>query len=117
VELLNVTVEPAHQQVVVRPHGELDMATADHLGRILDTALQQVEISRLELDMSGVPFMDCSGLRVLLHAKERLDKEGGTLTLMNLAPEVDRLLSILHLDHSLSPIQGRRPRQIADLRR
>jgi anti-anti-sigma factor len=106
VELLNVTVEPAHQQVVARPRGELDIATADHLARILDAALQLAEVSRLELDMSGVRFMDCSGLRVLLHAKERLDKEGGTLSLMNLTPQVDRLLSILRLDHSLSTVRG-----------
>jgi hypothetical protein len=37
---------------------------------------------------------------------------------MNLVPQVDRLLSILHLDHSLSPVPGRgQPQQIADLRR
>ncbi|GAA4574012.1 STAS domain-containing protein [Planotetraspora kaengkrachanensis] len=101
-ELLNVTVEPAHQQVTVRVRGEIDIATADHLQHILDAALQEAQVSRLEVDMSGVRFMDCSGLRALLHAKERLEKDGGTITLVNLTPQVDRVLSILGFDHSLS---------------
>jgi anti-anti-sigma factor len=111
-ELLNVTLESAGRQVVVRPRGELDMATADHLARILDAALRPVEVSRLELDMSGVRFMDWSGLRVLLHAKQRLDKEGGALTLTHVTPQVDRLLSILRLDHSLNPVDRHQLRRI-----
>jgi anti-anti-sigma factor len=106
-ELLNVTVEPAPAQLIVRVHGEIDIATAGDLERTLDAALQPAEVSRLELDMSGVPFMDCSGIRVLLNAKRRLDKRGGTLTLINRTPQVIRLLSILHLDPSLNPIKVR----------
>ncbi|GAA4586382.1 hypothetical protein GCM10023194_32410 [Planotetraspora phitsanulokensis] len=107
-EGLNVTIE--HQPAVVRPRGDLDLATAYLLERALDEALLRPEVSYLEVDMSGVPFMDCSGLRALIHAKVRLSKEGGTLILMHVTPRVDRLLSILSLDHRLDPIQADRRR-------
>ncbi|GII32937.1 STAS domain-containing protein [Planotetraspora mira] len=116
-ELLNVTVEPASEQLIVRVHGEIDIDTAGNLEHTLDAALQRAEVSRLEFDMSGVPFMDCSGIRVLLDAKRRLNKRGGTLTLINKTPQVIRLLSILHLDPSLNPIKVRhQSRRLIDRR-
>jgi anti-anti-sigma factor len=111
---LYVTVEPAHQQVVVRPCGEIDIATAEYLRLALDAALQQERVSRLEVDMSGVSFMDCSGLRVLVAIKERLHQQGGMLVLTNAVPRVDRLLSIVGLDHQLDPrLRGDRRRDHA----
>ncbi|GII34369.1 STAS domain-containing protein [Planotetraspora mira] len=104
-EGLNVTIELEHQQVVVRPCGELDLASAGLMERALDQALSPPAVCLLELDMSRVPFIDCSGLRVLIAAKERLAKEGGTLVLSDVTPRVERLLSILCLDHRLNPIQ------------
>ncbi|GII58810.1 hypothetical protein Pth03_71990 [Planotetraspora thailandica] len=113
-EQLNVTVEPSEQQTHVRPRGEIDIATAEHFESVLDASLQQSDATCLEMDMSQVSFMDCSGLRVLIHVKERLRKEGGTLVLTDLTPMIGRLLMIAGFDDHMeeidvAPARVRRP--------
>jgi anti-anti-sigma factor len=103
-EQLNVTVEPSDHQTRVHPRGEIDIATAEHFESVLDASLQQADVTRLEMDMSEVSFMDCSGLRVLIHVKERLRKEGGTLVLTELTPMVGRLLMIAGFDEHMDEI-------------
>ncbi|MEZ0071395.1 STAS domain-containing protein [Planotetraspora sp. GP83] len=100
-EWLNVTVETANQHAIARPCGEIDIATAEDLKKALEPTIQQTAISQLEVDMSRVSFMDCSGLRVLFMFKRRLQEAGGAFTLTNVTPAVDRLLSTTGLDHQL----------------
>ncbi|MCT9931898.1 STAS domain-containing protein [Planotetraspora sp. A-T 1434] len=100
-EWLNVTVETANQQAIAHPCGEIDIATAEDLKRALEASIQGAAISRLEVDMSRVSFMDCSGLRVLFVLKRRLQEAGGAFALTNVTPAVDRLLSTAGLDHWL----------------
>ncbi len=62
---LQISVVPVSDgvaRVIVR--GELDVATAPDLQRCLDDELTAGR--GVELDLSGVPFVDSSGIRVLL---------------------------------------------------
>lgn len=74
-----------------RLEGELDMATADDLSRLLrDTSTKG---GPLVLDFSGVSFMDSSGLRALL---ERVGKPNGSgpVVILNPSAQVRRVLDI-----------------------
>jgi hypothetical protein len=53
---------------------------------------------QLAVDMSGVAFIDASGIGVLVAAANRARLAGGGLTLLAPSPQVRRLLDILHLD-------------------
>jgi anti-sigma B factor antagonist len=55
--------------------GELDLATAPELTRRLEEA-GAVGGPPIELDLSGVSFIDATGLRVLLAAQVRLNRGG-----------------------------------------
>lgn len=54
--------------VVLRLHGDLDLASVDEVHRRLDALCTAGEPTRLDLD--GLDFMDSSGLRVVLQAAE-----------------------------------------------
>jgi anti-sigma B factor antagonist len=54
--------------VVLRLHGELDLASADQVAQRLDALAQSDE--PVVLDVDGLSFMDSSGLRVVLQAAE-----------------------------------------------
>ena len=69
--------------------GEIDAHTAPLLSAAIDAAGPQVE-----LDLSGVEFVDSSGLRVLIDAHQRLADSGGKLQLVALSEPVRRLLEI-----------------------
>ncbi len=61
--------------VVVRLHGELDMATAPGLTRALGTALDG-RPTALAVDLSDLRFLDSTGIRVLITACRRAGTEG-----------------------------------------
>jgi anti-sigma B factor antagonist len=64
--LLQVTAEPLEGGIMVRAAGEIDVATVDLLRRQLDTARE--ESASVLLDLSGVTFIDSTGLQLLLDA-------------------------------------------------
>ena len=69
--------------------GEIDAHTAPSLATAIDAAGPDVA-----LDLSGVEFVDSSGLRVLIDAHQRLTAAGGGLRLVALSEPVRRLLEI-----------------------
>jgi anti-anti-sigma factor len=95
-------------------HGEMDLAAADLLAKVLDN---QLAAGRrfVRLDLSRLEFLDGAGLDVLINAHDRLLAARGMLTLTGLAPRIARLLRITHLDQALyvadRPGQPSRPRR------
>jgi anti-anti-sigma factor len=71
--------------------GELDLATVP----ALQDALAQLDgTPALELDLSGVRFMDSSGLRALLTARRDAQAAGRRLRLVGVPPAVARVLEL-----------------------
>lgn len=85
--------------VTVRLDGELDLATADLLDAVL---CQQVGGRRLvRLDLDGLSFVDCAGLRPIVVAASRLRGRRGQLVLTHGSPRHARLLRLAGLEHVL----------------
>lgn len=74
--------------------GELDMSSADDLLRAVAGALE--EPGDLTLDMSGLAFIDSSGLRALIEISQRL--AGSTLFLAAPSEQVVKVLSLVRVD-------------------
>ena len=72
---------------------EIDIASAPRLRRALERAAPQPG-ERVIVDLSGVTFMDCSGLGPLLEAETRL---GDRLSLRGVPPRVTALLRLAGL--------------------
>jgi anti-anti-sigma factor len=83
-------MDTGERQVTVA--GEIDIATAPQLDKALAETHGQVV-----LDLRNVPFMDSSGIRVLLVHKARLDGDGGHLRLLIGSEEITRLLELTGL--------------------
>ena len=80
----------------VRLVGELDMQAADRL----DAELAGVQAGggrRLWVDLSGLTFLDSSGLRVLLRTLKRADDSGGELVLVPGPPNVQHVFALTRL--------------------
>jgi anti-anti-sigma factor len=70
--------------------GELDMATAPDLAQLLRESGSAS--GPVLLDFSKVPFMDSSGLRVILEAAA--ERDGNGLVILHPTPQVQRVLDI-----------------------
>jgi anti-anti-sigma factor len=91
IEPFRVEVERQGEALVVRPVGELDLATVSELDRAIGDA---GAAPLLVLDLSGLEFLDTSGMRFLLKTQAdsfALDRE---LKLVRGQREVQRLFAV-----------------------
>lgn len=92
---MKISAEKVGTSVVANIEGELDMANADQLRDAIDEKLRAYETVRdVFLVFESVPFMDSSGLAVLLGRYEKLQKRGGHLAVVNPNPQVRRVLEL-----------------------
>jgi anti-sigma B factor antagonist len=75
---LRVESEEHEGYAVIRPHGELDIAT---VARLRDTVIATIAggCADIVVDLTGVTFIDSSGLGVLVGAMKRTMHAGGRL--------------------------------------
>jgi anti-sigma B factor antagonist len=99
-ELLSVRTERRGSAYHVEPAGELDIATAEVLEHELQTA-EQSDAETIVLDLSGLAFMDSTGLRVVIDVNDRCGGEHGRLRVIAGSPAVERLLDIVGLRERL----------------
>jgi anti-sigma B factor antagonist len=80
----------------VAVRGELDIRSAPDLRSWLTQALDE-GASKVVIDLSGVDFMDSSGLGVLVGAHKRLVRIGGRLQVVGASRPVARLFAVTGL--------------------
>jgi anti-anti-sigma factor len=85
-QALSITIDGA----VIAVYGELDVATAP----TLDDTLSRTDGQAVQLDLSGVSFIDPAGLGALLAAKRDIDDRGGRLVIVNASWPVRRLAQL-----------------------
>ncbi|MHA6764061.1 STAS domain-containing protein [Streptacidiphilus sp. PAMC 29251] len=81
------------ERAVVSVRGELDINTATMLHHQLAVQLGQGR-RHLVLDLAQVPFMDSSGLTILIRAMKETRNVGGSLSLAAPTPPVRRILDL-----------------------
>lgn len=83
--------------VVVELRGELDLSNASGLRARLMEVLAG-ESASLILDLSGLAFMDSTGVSVLVAAERRAIELGGTISLAGAQKVVARVLRVTSMD-------------------
>jgi anti-sigma B factor antagonist len=98
---LSIASRVVRDRTVVAVQGEIDLYTASALK---DATLGAVDDGpkRLILDLTGVPFMDSSGLGVVVACLKRLREMGGDLSLVTMpGSPPSKLLSLTGLDRAI----------------
>src|SRR5215475_9651470 len=94
-DYLVVTVSDGH---LVKVSGEVDLATAPQLAEVLG----QFANGTLRVDLSGVTFLDSSGLRTLVRAHRDAQRAGRSMIVCGpLHPLVQQTIEITGLDEVL----------------
>lgn len=70
--------------------GEIDAHTAPSISQAIAASADR----SIEIDLSGVEFVDSSGLRALIEAHQTFESNGGSLTLIRPSPSVTKLFEI-----------------------
>jgi anti-anti-sigma factor len=96
---LDVRATGADGPVVIAVAGEVDMATAPQL----DACLSAHSDRDVTVDLSGVTFLDSTGLSTLVTARRALGATGHTLRTTG---EQDHVRTVLEVAGLLGPLHG-----------
>ena len=100
--------ELSGERVVVTVAGELDHCAAPQVRRRLDEVLADENITHLTLDLENLTFMDSSGIGVLLGRLRTLQMRGGSMSVKNMQPPVEKLFRLSGLQRVIEMEGGRR---------
>jgi len=95
-ELLTIETVPGDGRVTLHVTGEIDLFTARLLRETALCAMRHYSPT-LDMDLSGVPFMDSTGLEVLLATRRRAELAGGRLRLISPTHAVIRVIEVTGL--------------------
>jgi len=94
---LSCDVEKRSDATVVHVRGELDISTAPMLRQVLIDVLATAPSTHLVVDLSGVEFIDSTGIGVIVGAHKRATEKGGRLTTVVTTARVRRALKMTGL--------------------
>ena len=102
---MKVAKEYSGNVLIVEVVGELDHHTAAALKKDIKEELDKGIIRHIVLDLSGLDFMDSSGLGVLLGRYKELSKWQGRMLVFGLQPVVEKLFRLTGLNR-LIPVHA-----------
>lgn len=102
-ELLAIDIDEEGDRCVCRLAGDLDAANASRLRAVLGERLDEGRDA--VVDLSGLGFVDSSGLGVLVGAMKRFETAGRRFTLRAPTPSLQRVLDLTGLSAAFS-IEG-----------
>jgi anti-sigma B factor antagonist len=79
--------------VTIRPIGELDLATADHVHEQL-CALRAAGFAHVTLDLGRLTFIDSTGIRLLIVWTAEASADGWRLEMLPGSSSIDRTLEL-----------------------
>ncbi len=88
--------------VVLRPAGRLNMVAAPAVREAV-TKIVDSGRSRIAVDLSGVDFIDSSGLGALISGLKSTRQAGGDLRIAGANDQVKLVLSLTNLERVLTP--------------
>ena len=103
VTILEVETRPAEGLVQGVLRGELDLSTVGKVEEEL-ARVESDEPKLLVLDLAALNFLDSTGLRLMVMAHQRAEKQGRRLVIVKGPETVHRVFTITKLDEKLEMV-------------
>lgn len=94
---LDVSTDREPDATIVRLNGEVDLRTSPQLRSLFLTLLEE-KPARIILDLSGVSYVDSSGVGTMVELKRRAMRTEASVVLVGLQTRVRSLFEITRLD-------------------
>lgn len=96
-EELQMQTSGSPETPVLSLRGELDLHNSPRLRNLLQPLVEKRPV-KLILDLTGVSYMDSSGVGTMVEFKRRMERGGGRLILAGLQQRVRSVFEITQLD-------------------
>ena len=91
---MDLQIELKNGVMTVWLSGEIDHHAAGRAREEIDNAAERVRPKQLRLDFSEVPFMDSSGIGLILGRVRRTALWGGRVSLTGLSPQLKKMAEL-----------------------
>lgn len=88
---MNITTKKENTTLTVALEGRLDTTTAPELEKALQEA--DASVTELILDFAGLAYVSSAGLRVLLTAQKKMNKQG-KMIIRNVCDDIKEIFEI-----------------------
>lgn len=89
---MEIVAKSADRNLLLELNGELDHHGARNALREIEMAVDAALPKTLMLDMTGVTFMDSSGIALILRAQQRMQLLDGSIVVCNVPAQARRVL-------------------------
>lgn len=97
---LSIATNPTPERYGIVVTGEIDISNADKLRNAIDLALEQ-PTDAVELDFSGVSYIDSTGIGVLVGAAHHAEGHAKAFSVTGAQPSVLRVAQLLGVDQEI----------------
>lgn len=98
---LQVEITESGESTLVAVTGELDALTAGELDGALEPLLADPALRGMVVDLSGVDFMDSSGLGICIKAIKGVREKGAEVSFVVTSARVRRVFEITGIDQAV----------------
>ena len=98
---LSIEVNTLADALEMSVAGEVDVSCASELRDAIDAVLAREDVTAVSVDLAQVPYIDSTGIGVLVGAVQRAAEAGVTLTVGNPQRNVRRTLDLLGISGEL----------------
>lgn len=103
---LTIVSDEQQETWVLRAQGEVDLYTSPELRKAILSAVRSAKVVRL--DLSGVDYMDSSGVATLVEGLKTSGKTNQAFQLVAPSPAVTKVLQLSRLDSVFDIVPGDR---------
>ena len=89
---MEINAKSVDRNVLLERSGEIDHHSARNAMREMELAVDAALPKKLVLDMTGVTFMDSSGIALILRAQQRMRLLDGSLLVCHVPEQAKRVL-------------------------
>ena len=98
---MKIDIKYENDKAVAYLCGEIDHHSAKEIRSQLDSYIITAQPEIFAIDMSGISFMDSSGIGLILGRSRLLQECGGRLEILNPQPYIKRVLRLAGIDVKL----------------
>lgn len=89
---MEINAKSVDRNLLLELSGEIDHHSARNAMREMELAVDAALPKKLVLDMTGVTFMDSSGIALILRAQQRMQLLDGSILVCNVPQQARRVL-------------------------
>ncbi|HHY78067.1 MAG TPA: anti-sigma F factor antagonist [Clostridiales bacterium] len=94
---MGVSFETLNNTLIIKLNGELDHHSSTYIRDSIDEAILKKNPRNIIFDMSGLNFMDSSGIGVIIGRYKQITSNGGKVGIVSMKPQIKRIYEICGL--------------------